>query len=82
MIEIIAVHELEGSDDPISLFAKGHVDKSQFVHEAKRQTEISILVSNVRYAYFRCVPLKGGGSCYYLSGAGRGAFPVTLVDLI
>lgn len=82
MIEKIV--EFEGSD-VLSYMVRGHVDKRAFVNEVKREFNDIYTEDFVQHGFARLVPAgrdMPGQMIIIVCERGRGAFPVTTIDLL
>jgi hypothetical protein len=75
--------ELDGSGVPMGYYARGHVDKAAFVEAADWDYEVTCTVEEVEHVWYRNVPAgdSDGGMVMLLTKPGRGAYPVTQIDL-
>lgn len=77
--ELESVYELEGGP-LMSYHVRGHVDLAEMAAAAQaRNTEDRL--GEPRHTYWRLVPWGGGGMQIFESRPGRGAFPVTVVEV-
>lgn len=81
-INIESVSEFEGGPEPLWYMTKGHVDKQGFIEAVAREFEREIPIESVDHVYMRNVPTgEKGRQTMQVCKKGRGAYPVTLVDL-
>jgi len=92
---IEAMREYEGGPDPMIYWTKGHVDKAEFAAEVRvycaeiQGTEwwdrFPYGAEHVEHTYYRNVPVGRGYPgemlMYPCDGPGRGAYPVTAIDI-
>ena len=83
-----AAHEYEGGSDASWYWTRGHVDKQAFIDEIKHYyqglSDEPYPVEEVKHTYFRNVPVgedSPGEMVMYVARAGRGAYPVTMIDI-
>jgi hypothetical protein len=78
--------EFEGGPDPIAYWAKGHLDEKEFRDEVETEYGFVFPVSRVIQAHARNVPVgrdRPGEMIIQLDvDPGRGAYPITFIDLI
>ena len=80
-LDVNPLFELESGRHTIGYFSKGHHDLEFFASELWASWSRGITdLKNVRFEYWRCVPFGDGKYQYVPTQAGRGAFPVTVVD--
>jgi len=76
--------EFEGCS-VLGYWTKGHVDQAEFVQEIQSEYERECLQQRVQYTYARYVPVgpEDPGLMLMYPGVerGRGAFPITYLDL-
>lgn len=62
-------------------YAKGHENKESFCEAVKDYYGHDIDLQKVEYKFFRIVPHSEFGKLLHDSKKGKGAFPVTVVDI-
>jgi hypothetical protein len=81
----VGTGEFEGYNE-IAYWAKGHLDKSEFRHEVECEFGYYYPLAKIWHSYARNVPVgqdRPGEQITYLDvEPGRGAYPITLIDLI
>lgn len=78
-----SVRDIEGGP-PVWYMMRGHQDKSEFVIEVEIEYGRKISPDNVKHAYVRNIPTgkdNPGLMIMKPSKPGRGAYPITYVDL-
>lgn len=87
-MEIEQLIEFEGYHI-MSYVTKGHVDKKEFRNKAiydydPQQNGQKLLLDKARHRYARLIPACGTSTvCYHFyDKPGRGAFPVTVCDVV
>ena len=86
-MKINAVCEFEGCNEPQWYFTKGHVEPTQFLSELsiKLETNYTAADLKVSHSHARYIPVgrdMPGVTCLHFDREpGRGAFPITYVEL-
>jgi hypothetical protein len=81
--DVAPIYEFEAGKSLMGYGCKGHIPVEEFLCEVSLWHEDEIPADRVRHTYYRNVPSGEGGGMVYVEsrGPGRGAYPVTVVDL-
>jgi len=86
-MKIKAVCEFEADNKPQWFFTKGHVEPAQFLRELSAKLEIKYTAADLKvwHSHARYIPVGSampGVTCIHFDREpGRGAFPITYVNL-
>ncbi len=81
---IESISEFEGGPHAVWYRVRGHVDKSTFQEALRLEVGLDVPLEKIEHLYYRNIPAgpdMPGVVVYWPSEPGRGAYPVTEVDI-